>query len=560
VAALSATSVTVPAHGTATVEVMADRTVGPAGLYSGAVTATDRGDGEIRTALGWSKEEAHYDLTVTGIGRDGASHDGEASIAVMNVDDGRLFNEVVQLDGGTWTGRVPAGTYSVVGELWEQDAEGAITALTTAVEPEAEVAADTTVVLDAGAAEEVTVAAERPAERWDTTLGVYRRDMASAPASGFSSTVPGDVDVYVTRTSPVVEGRLDFTAGFALSAPTTGEEAPAYTYDLMYVQEQVETVDFTATSDNTAAVQVGYADLGPGADVQSGWSGDVTEGDVWWIYRPRFDRPVVPGTVRTEYVSSGVEWRNYVDRAPDDGSEGVRFDGERRRYAPGEVATEVFGGAVLNTRAGEDRLFGTQYGWLDLNIGGWADSDGHRTFSFDVLERLRVWQDGTQVVDVEESWASLQVPDDGADYRVVLDAERDRTWWNRSTRVSTEWTFRAAPGGTDIDPVELPVLDVAYDVDGMDLANEAPRRTTATVTVGHQAGSTGGTVTRARLWWSPDDGTTWRKATLHRTGAGVYTADLRVPKDAEHVSLRVEAKDRAGTTIKQTVIRAYGVR
>ncbi|MEV0950026.1 S8 family serine peptidase [Promicromonospora sp. NPDC050249] len=562
-AALSAASVTVPAQGSVTVDVTVDRTTGDFGRFSGAVVATAPDGSDIRTTLGWAKESERYEVTVEGIGRDGERHDGGSLVHVTNVDDGTRYSEFVELEDGTWTGRVPAGTYSVSGKLWDEDAEGAITELTAVMEPQIEVTGDSTVVLDATAGEPVSVTTERPADRDRVFLDVGRVDEPAEWFSGFGATVPGDADVYATPTEPVTEGTFGFTAAFNLAAPTsTADEAPEYTYDLAYHQEVVETLAFAATPENTAAVSVGYADLGPGVDVSSARYGVLVDDE--GVHLRGYSRPVAPGASRTEYVTANdVTWLNSAEVSVPDGSDGVHINGIDHVYPLGASA-DTLGGAVISTRLTDDNHIGTWGDLLRLGLEAFTDSDGHRINSFEDPEKLRVWQDGTEVEDEEEIFFGVPIPAEGADYRVVLDGERTASWWNRSTRVSTEWTFHAAPGEPDPDGeppfVKLPALDVAYDVAGMDLANKAPRRTTATVTVGHQAGSTGGTVTGARLSWSPDDGATWRKATLRRTGPGVYTADLRVPKGTEHVSLRVEAKDKAGTTIKQTVIRAYGVR
>ncbi|MFC8801192.1 S8 family serine peptidase [Promicromonospora sp. NPDC057138] len=555
-ATLSAASVTLPAQGTATVDVTVDRTTGEPGRFSGAVVATAADGAEIRTALGWYKEDEHYDLTIEAVGRDGDAHDGLA--AVLNVDEGSAYGAGVGLDGGTRTVRVPAGTYSVQGQMWEEDSSESVTEMTLAVEPEVEVTADTTVVLDAREAEPVTVTTERPADLRSVTAGVFRTDVPDRYLAGVGSSVPGDADVYVTPTGPATKGGLDFSTGFSLVAPTTGDKAPAYTYDLLYVQDSVEKLAFAATPENTAAVQVGYADLGPGAVTGGRWWGVAPNRE--WINHVGRYRTADAGSVRTEYLSGDVVWDGSTQILPDDGSEPAYFYSDHRMFTPGEEGTETFGSAVLNTRLRADGWFQTQDDSLALVIPGWTDGAGNASSGPEQSDRLRVWQDGNQVTDVDGYQADVPVPAGGADYRVVLDADRDATWWNRSTTLSTEWTFHAEPGGSREKPVILPVLDIAYDVAGIDLANKAPRRTTATVTVGHQAGSMGGTVVGARLWWSPDDGATWRKATLRRTGAGVYTADLRVPKGTGHVSLRVEAKDKAGSTIEQKVIRAYGVR
>ncbi|WP_419704659.1 S8 family serine peptidase [Promicromonospora sp. NFX87] len=563
-AALSAASVTVPAQGSATVDVTVARATGDFGRFSGAVVATAPDGSDLRTTLGWAKESEHYELTVEGIGRDGERHDGGSLVHVTNVDDGTRYSEFVELEDGTWTGRVPAGTYSVNGKLWDEDAEGAVTELTDVLEPQIEVTGETTVVLDATAGEPVTVTTERPADRERVFLDVHRVDEPQEWFSGFGATVSGDADVYATPTEPVTEGSFGLTAAFNLAAPTsTPDEAPEYTYDLAYHQDEVvETLAFAATPENTTAVAVGYADLGPGVDMSSSRWGVLVGQE--WIHLRGYSRPVAPGTSRTEYVTANdVTWSNTAVLSAGDGSDEVYINGIDQVYAPGEAA-DTLGGAVMTTKFSEYNHLGTWGDLLRMGLDAFVDSDGHHINSLDKPGKLRVWRDGTEIEDEEEIFFGVPIPPEGADYRVVLDAEQAAPWWNRSTRESTEWAFHAEPGepGPDGEPpfVRLPVLDVAYDVAGMDLANKAPRRTTATVTVGHQPGSTGGTVTGARLSWSPDDGATWRKATLHRTGAGVYTADLRVPKGTEHVSLRVEAKDKAGTTVKQTVIRAYGVR
>jgi subtilisin family serine protease len=562
VATLSSASATVPAQGSATVEVTVDRTTGEFGRFSGAVVATAPDGSDLRTTLGWAKESERYALTVEGTGRDGERHDGGSLVHVTNVDDGTRYSEFVELEGGTWTGRVPAGTYSVSGKLWDEDAAGAITELTAAMEPQVEVTGNTTVALDATAAEPVTVTTERPADRDRVQLAVSRVDESQEWSSGFGATVPGDAAVYATLTEAVSEGSFGFTAAFSLAAPTsTADEAPEYTYDLAYHQEVAETLAFAATSENTAAVTVGYADLGPGVDVSSGRWGMLAGKE--WIHLPGYWRPVAPGASRTEYVTANdVTWLNTAVLSARDGSGELYINGLDQVYPPGE-ASDTLGGAVISTRLTGNNHIGTWGDQLRVPLGAFTDSDGHHINASEDPEKLRVWRDGTEI-DEEDVFFGIPIPAEGADYRVLLDAERTTSWWNRSTRATTEWNFHAEPGEPDADGeppfVKLPVLDAAYDVAGLDLANKAPRRTTATVTVGHQAGSTGGTVTGVRLSWSPDDGATWHRATLRRTGAGVYTADLRVPKGTEHVSLRVEAKDKAGTTIKQTVIRAYGVR
>lgn len=66
-----------------------------------------------------------------------------------------------------------------------------------------------------------------------------------------------------------------------------------------------------------------------------------------------------------------------------------------------------------------------------------------------------------------------------------------------------------------------------------------------------------------RLWASTDDGDTWEQVRLRDTGDGTYEATARYPaydQTAGAVSLKVEARDAAGNTIKQTTTRAFELR
>lgn len=555
---LGSTTLTVPAQGAASVDVMVDRTAGDIERrYSGAVTATGPDGREVRTPLGYYKEPDLADLNIDAVGRDGEPHAGPSSVHVVNVEDPMLFSEHLELGAEGTDLRVPPGTYSVTGFLWETDEELAVSEVTAVLRPEITVADDTELVLDAGDARELTVRTARPADlRWlalDNT-----RTAADGDPYGFGLLVKGGAKAYATpTTAPVTTGSHDLQAHFILDGPAGAGGAPSYTYDLLYAQDVVDTFDFRATSRNTAAIRTGYAVLGPD-HVAEGSRAGFAPGHRWGS---AVSGPIVTPSRRTEYVSAnGVAWGQEVYAGSAEDPQAGYFQGEPRTYAPGEKARETVGGAVLGTRLGAGAV--TAAGsTLDVDLVPWSDGDGHPFVSFGGdTTRLRVWQDGALVADDTRPSAQVAVPDGGADHRVVLNAARKATWWDRSTRTRTEWRFHAKPGGSESEPVQLPALDVAYAVRGMDLTNQAPRRTTATVTVGHQPGSAGARVTEARLWWSPDDGATWHRAALERTGAGVYVADLRAPAGTDHVSLRVRAKDRAGAAVTQTLIRAYAVR
>jgi hypothetical protein len=57
---------------------------------------------------------------------------------------------------------------------------------------------------------------------------------------------------------------------------------------------------------------------------------------------------------------------------------------------------------------------------------------------------------------------------------------------------------------------------------------------------------------------SYDDGASWTKVKVERKGEG-WNLRLDHPKRAHYVSLRASARDRSGNSVKQTLIRAYGL-
>jgi hypothetical protein len=139
-----------------------------------------------------------------------------------------------------------------------------------------------------------------------------------------------------------------------------------------------------------------------------------------------------------------------------------------------------------------------------------------------------------------------------------LESTPDDPAYRLATSVTGEWTFHARP---DVPDEALPpVLDTTWDVRGLDPSGSAPAATRVRVSAGHQDGAYDtSSVEGARLWWSADDGASWRRATVKRTGDGAFVATVKAPAGTEHVSLKVEAWDEAGGSVAKTVVRAYAV-
>jgi hypothetical protein len=106
------------------------------------------------------------------------------------------------------------------------------------------------------------------------------------------------------------------------------------------------------------------------------------------------------------------------------------------------------------------------------------------------------------------------------------------------------------------------LLLVDYDLGELDLLNRAQdRKQDIELRVHRQQGASPVSITNAQLWASFDDGASWRPVALDSQGGGRFTATIRHPANPAqpYVSLRVLASDAGGSSISQTIIRAYGL-
>ncbi len=159
-------SVTVPAGGTATVDVTLDSATAPAARHAGVLVARAQDGTELRTPVAFEIEGVRYDLHVRGIARDGRPAFG--GFHVLDVEDGSVAAQrYVHNEEGPCTGdefdatpcvRVPPGTYSVMGFLFtappgapSEEFNRTVASSAIVGDPEVTVTGDTELVLDARA-------------------------------------------------------------------------------------------------------------------------------------------------------------------------------------------------------------------------------------------------------------------------------------------------------------------------------------------------------------------------------------------------------------------------
>ncbi|GAA4471294.1 S8 family peptidase [Phytohabitans houttuyneae] len=158
--ALSAHSVTVPAGGTATVDVTMSAVDGAPGTYGGVIEATGAAVA-TRTAVSVSQEDRMFDLTVALLDRDGrAPREGDyPSVTIYNLDDSDFFYW-----GLSGTVRLPAGRYAVHTTI-ETPRAGQEPEYSFISHPELHLDRDVAQTFDARLGQPVSVTVDNPAAR-----------------------------------------------------------------------------------------------------------------------------------------------------------------------------------------------------------------------------------------------------------------------------------------------------------------------------------------------------------------------------------------------------------
>ncbi|RIQ28215.1 S8 family peptidase, partial [Jiangella rhizosphaerae] len=220
---LSRPELTVPAGGTASVDVTLDPNRGDPDVYSGRVTARSA-DGAVvvHTVLGVTKEPRTIEVTVEGIDHAGAPAAGASAAELWSLDtDWWGTGYFGRKGGGSGPAvfRVQPGTYSLLGFLFTPDESGEQAREVAVVgDTELELTEDTHLVLDGRTATRVAVDTPEPAEHQGLTLGWYR----SSEQHMFNLKYMLDqyIDVaYAAPTQPVERGTFEFSSLWELFAP-----------------------------------------------------------------------------------------------------------------------------------------------------------------------------------------------------------------------------------------------------------------------------------------------------------------------------------------------------
>jgi hypothetical protein len=370
--------------------------------------------------------------------------------------------------------------------------------------------------------------------------------------------------------------------------------SPGYVYNLDFTGPagRVPPQHFSAGPATLAAVTERYYQDVPTRD--AGW--DVSGGTLAQIFTPvpviQFRMP----SVQTQYFSAGRDLLWDLETVSNLNQFSGGDDDDFRWYAGGQHETQdwnafplhpaaftTLGGpaAVLITPTSAARV-GNR---LLLDFTPFSDNQfGHTGPGFGgngsalVTGSYQVDQDGRRIArgSALNGIPAVRLSARPSQVRFTLTAHRYSSFFPLSSGSQTVWTWRSRPEPSARVPrawfcwfnkrgqlvhrcAVQHLMSLSYQVRGMSLTGQTrPGPQVVDVTAGHiQLGGTA-KITGATARVSFNDGDSWFPAHVTALGGGRFKVAYSAPAGVD-VTLRVSARDAAGGSISETIVRGYGV-
>lgn len=541
----------------------------------------------VRLAAPGAKQPAHPNFpmhTVRVLTVDGSAP-ADASLGVMNTDDGRNFNGFPYSNGGEARVSVPSGNYGLVAWFPTIDSTGRVTSVRVVVR-DFVVSGDQTVTIDAAkATAQITVSTPKPSTLTSQTLEYYRV-AAGMGSQGYSYGL-GNGTAFVAPSAPSPVGTFHFNVQTHSDSPA-GTASP-YSYDLKIDSAGALSSNqhYKVTADQLATLKESYHSDKPGRQ----------EGLARIIFLPYefigfgSFAPLTAPTQRTEYVLGGSDL-TYDDALLADYGTGGGFASDSfRQYAAKTTVPISWLRGPLAPGLNAPRSSTTAWfcnacrrdDTMRVTVVPVLDSDGHPmyldspTTGTVSTSHFQLLSGGKALIDDKDiTGGEVAVPAAAADYKIVYDQTRTAPWFHQSTVSHSEWTFASAHSGAQTVPDNwvcdqdtgkatdcsaLSLVTASYQLDvGMDgTAPAGPDQ--VVVTFGHAPGSQNLPFAKASVQVSFDGGATWTPTFLADLGGGRYRSQWTNPASTTggDVALRVGATDVAGNSLTQSVTAAFSV-
>ncbi|MGW0709447.1 S8 family peptidase [Streptomyces sp. NPDC002643] len=553
---LGADQVTVPAGGSASVDVTVNTRLGGKldGGWSGRVTAT--GDGQsVTTPLGVIRETEHYDLTLKYVNRPGQTPQHRASL--LSIDSPEQTATLTdEHTNDTVTLRVAPGSYMLESASAKnlETYEGGLDWL---LAPRLKVTKDMTVTLDLNKAKSPDITVPDPQAEQINAWVSYKYYAGPSGQNGNGVILRSFSDIRLAHIGPKVDNLSQNWSGQWTTSGNTE-------YDIV-AAEPVKEIKGAYVhhykASEFATLKVGMGSSVPGKTGGIALTAIVPDG---FGYRSGFAAEVpqqLPGT-RTYHVSAvgGAQWRpdfyQYSGKKDEDGkpvSEVVSSVEDYLTPKAGRTYRLRFNTAVFGPRmaSGTDSGVRRDGNTISGELPPFTDSAGHSGDSDITSATTTLYRDGKKVATRRAplvTGTSFKVPAGEAAYRLTTSVKRSARLSAVSTRTDATWTFRSKKTGAD--GVRLPASSVRFSpATGLDGTVTGPKATFP-VTVEGPAG--GGNLKSLVVWASYDHGHTWKKATVSHGKVTVQN-----PAKGKSVSLRAKVTDKKGNTSTISIYDAY---
>ncbi|GAA2223777.1 S8 family serine peptidase [Streptomyces amakusaensis] len=547
---LGSNKVTVPAGGTATVDLTADTSLGGKvdGHYSATVVATGGGQ-TVRTAAAVEREVESYDVTVKHTGRDGKpSPNGRTSLFTF-ADGARWYD--VSDPSGEQTIRVPKGEYIVDGivvvdpQTWNKGVD-------VLVQPKLNVNKKTTLNIDARAARPVDV--KVPNAKAKASYGVFEYSLDFKDGGYGSGYFADSFDQFRTaHLGPEV------TDGSLSQAFATQWQAGAGTeYN-------------TISGGKTKKIAAGYTKHYKAADLATfkaglGTSAKNRQAELrFWGFLPggggvSSAGPVKAPSTRTVHLStdSKVQWNvNYNQVAGVDPDGWPLYDGGYQipstTYKAGKTYSANFNTGVHGPVVGPEFGVFREGNELGGSVPVFGDGAGHAGWSELSSAKTTLHRGKTKVGENDDPLygeKTFKVGAADAEYTLATSLKRDAKAGAAASRIDASWTFRSKkPAANKTSQV---LLSTAHFGAKVGLDSTVPAGKTQSVPVTVHGPAAGKNLKSLTVKVSYDQGKTWKKLTVTKGKVSVKN-----PAKGKGIAYRAEVADKKGNKSSYTVYNAY---
>ncbi|MCP9991074.1 S8 family serine peptidase [Streptomyces albogriseolus] len=550
---LGASTLTVPANGTASVDVTADTRLGGAvdGVYSAYVVATGAGQ-SVRTAAAVEREVESYNVTLKVLDRSGKATANYMAYLSGLTGLGKDRSYAPYEADGTVSVRVPKGGYVLDASVLVGADPETWRGADWLAQPKLDVTRNTTVTVDARKAKPVKVTVPGKAAKAQFASADYTIETNDSAVSygwwleNYSGFRAAHLGPQITNGTLSQQWNTHFSNGAkaqytAISGGKVKKLATGYTRAFKAKEFATVQVGMGAAASGKKGAVTAFGWL-PGSSGASGFSQEQK----------------LPST-RTLYLSTvnGVTWDLDFEQLGGVDNEGWPiYDagytiGVGKTYKGGKTYKETVNTAVFGPRLtssyGVFRDGNSIYGVIPL----FADGKGHAGSSEFSSAVTTLYRNGKKVGSNNDPLfgeEGFTVPSGDAAYRLTTSVKRSAKVAAASTRIDASWTFRSKKTSGE---KQLPVSSARFAaVTGLDSKVAAGKKATFPVVV--EGAAQGKNLKSLAVYVSYNGGKTWKKTTVTK---GKIT--VKNPAKGKAISFRAKITDKKGNASLITVHNAY---